>query len=58
MTQADIERLCEKVKALDADDPVRRGIEELAGKWLVEGKESRRERIEREIQKRAQRLAY
>lgn len=55
---SEIERITAKAKQLDANDPLRIGILERIAKWYAESQQSRREKILRDIEKRAQRLAY
>lgn len=58
MDAEEAERLCSKVSELDGDDPVRRSILERLADWWLERQESRRRKQEREIEKRARRVAY
>ena len=58
MDQNEIEHIVNKAQQLDADDKLRRGILEYVAQWFDAQQESRRRRIEREIEKRARRLAY
>lgn len=57
-TKDDIDRIITKAQQLDADDPDRRGIIEYAAAWFMEKSESRLRKIEKEIERRAKRLAY
>lgn len=58
LTRDLLDRILAKAQLLDPDDPDRRGILEYAAAWFNESHESRRRKIEREILKRARRLAY
>ena len=58
MDKNEIEHIVDKAQQLDADDPVRRGILEYVARWFAERRPKRLRKIEREIEKRARRLAY
>lgn len=58
MDETDAAELAEKASYLDEGDPDRRGLLEKLADWFVERQESRKRKTEREIEKRARRLAY
>jgi hypothetical protein len=58
MERDEAERLAAKAAHLDERDPDRRGLLEKLADWMIERKASRRRKHEREIAKRARRLAY
>lgn len=58
MSREQLDDIIHKAAALDPDDPDRRGILEYAAAWFSEKRQCHRKRIEREIRKRARRLAY
>lgn len=53
-----IDSITHKANQLEANDPLRRGLLEKIGDWWAERNPKRIEKIEREIEKRAKRLAY
>lgn len=58
MDQNEIDWIVSKAQQLDADDKLRRGILEYVARWFAERRPKRLRKIEREIEKRARRLAY